>query len=128
MQFFDVGIAIETEDTDFTVGDTVLFMNPCNISGYGYIGSLLSPDMGTQKSFFRSKRTYILLFYYIFFIISSTAGLALLRLADNFQKGIISALCGRYFLDSRRRLANSIILAFPSSFKFFITWSKWILA
>lgn len=26
MQFFDVGIAIETEDTDFTVGDTVLFM------------------------------------------------------------------------------------------------------
>ena len=33
MQFFDVGIAIETEDTDFTVGDTVLFMNPCNISG-----------------------------------------------------------------------------------------------
>ena len=42
MQFFDVGIAIETEDTDFTVGDTVLFMNPCNISGmihwYGFYG------------------------------------------------------------------------------------------
>ena len=43
MQFFNVSIAIETEDADFTVGDTVLFMNPCNISGmiHAFVDSII---------------------------------------------------------------------------------------
>ena len=73
MQFFDVGIAIETEDTDFTVGDTVLFMNPCNISGMIHWFHTVTRYADSKIRLLGCKVPNIVTFFYtVFNIISST--------------------------------------------------------
>ena len=73
MQFFDVGIAIETEDTDFTVGDAVLFMNPCNISCMIHWFHTVTGYADSKIRLLRCKMTYIVAFFYaVFNIISGT--------------------------------------------------------
>ena len=67
MQFFDVGIAIETEDTDFTVGDTVLFMNPCNISGMIHWFHTVTRYTDSKIRLFRCEMTDIVTFFYTVF-------------------------------------------------------------
>ena len=75
MQLFDISIAIETKDSNFTIGDRVFFLNSRNVAGMIKRFHTVTGDSYTEVGLIRSEMAYIVSFSYrVLQIISSISG------------------------------------------------------